>query len=590
MKKHCTGLAPRSIGPVKVVEKMGNSMFLVKLGPRCVMKRHRDDLHIARTPVGKRCKETQISPVPRRSERSIPGSTHSEIDNTCTNENNHTSPGIPCTENRRIEQPLNPNNTVAVNTPPSYKHCIIQRPLRSCLICSLPVDLVHTRAAPGRVEFCCSHHLGIRDYHIDSSNLSPPSDAPSPAYKSFHCDKCDTVFTHNDIVYWHEKKCKVTVWRSWGSVCKSGSKTFTSRFSARQHEEIKLLLTRVVWIPSQDVILGECELLGWWGTHILSLTRTSPSGNVGTSLALLYSSSSSPLQFCQLYLRLPFDRSNLSREMLEIADGIGVRCDGTRELDNLKRHFETSCTGSQQLHLAPPLPSPPWSCMDRYGSKWVRTSSRLLVLHLHSECDRLVFCEEEVVHPYYERWWMHKALFYHSQLSEMQDGAMKDAPRTTISKTTRRAAFGDNKVKTFWWFKQAVLKETKRQGKFDEEAGRYRLPLAYIFRLAARRLGNAAQRACCVRMAGAVLLLSSLAPTPAFDCVMSRAACVLATTSPSVSMFPPTAAAMAIGSAMTWADLASGDSYGFLMINCVTRSATAKFVSATSLRLEGYYM
>ncbi|KAJ8896691.1 hypothetical protein PR048_002036 [Dryococelus australis] len=102
---------------------------------------------------------------------------------------------------------------------------------------------------------------------------------------------------------------------------KPGMSAHTCPFYHRDSETlrtVKLLFAKVVWISSQTVILGECDMFRWWGKNVLSSTRTSPGGNVRTSLALPYPSPSPSLQISQRYSCLPFERPNLfgSRETL----------------------------------------------------------------------------------------------------------------------------------------------------------------------------------------------------------------------------------------------------------------------------------
>ncbi|KAJ8886074.1 hypothetical protein PR048_012280 [Dryococelus australis] len=62
-----------------------------------------------------------------------------------------------------------------------------------------------------------------------------------------------------------------------------------------RHERLEIF-AMVVWIHSQVFILSKCDLIGRRGTDVLLSTRTSTSGNVGTSLVLPYSSPSYPMQ------------------------------------------------------------------------------------------------------------------------------------------------------------------------------------------------------------------------------------------------------------------------------------------------------
>ncbi|KAJ8885722.1 hypothetical protein PR048_011920 [Dryococelus australis] len=88
------------------------------------------------------------------------------------------------------------------------------------------------------------------------------------------------------------------------------------------HTNGKILFAKVVWIPSQAVILGECVLIGWWGTNVLSSTRPSRNSDVETSIALPSLSPASPLQVVRPYSCLPFERSNLSRDLLKIPTSV----------------------------------------------------------------------------------------------------------------------------------------------------------------------------------------------------------------------------------------------------------------------------
>ncbi|KAJ8882297.1 hypothetical protein PR048_014099 [Dryococelus australis] len=58
-----------------------------------------------------------------------------------------------------------------------------------------------------------------------------------PAYKAFHCDNYDTVFTHSDNLYTHNKKCKGNVRRSSGSDSMYFRRTFANRTSGKYNGE-----------------------------------------------------------------------------------------------------------------------------------------------------------------------------------------------------------------------------------------------------------------------------------------------------------------------------------------------------------------
>ncbi|KAJ8874379.1 hypothetical protein PR048_025227 [Dryococelus australis] len=88
----------------------------------------------------------------------------------------------------------------------------------------------------------CRISIGYYYVHVPSLRLAETCTVPTPladllgcltyfqyaTYQSFHCDKCDAVFTRSDILYRHKKQCKGTVCQSSGSECKYCSKTFAT--------------------------------------------------------------------------------------------------------------------------------------------------------------------------------------------------------------------------------------------------------------------------------------------------------------------------------------------------------------------------